>query len=81
VEEDQLSQLEVYETIVNFIQKHGVDKVKKEAKELEPAVAEVTDQVDAPVEAAAAAAVSVKSLDSDSEKQFEKGWLVHNLPM
>jgi molecular chaperone GrpE (heat shock protein) len=74
VEEDQLSQLEVYETIVNFIQKHGVDKVKKEAKEFEPAVAEVTDQVDAPVEAAA---VSVKSLDSDSEKQFEKGWLVY----
>lgn len=72
MDEDQLSQLEVYETIVNFIQKHGVDKVKKEAKETVPAVAAKVsvDQVDAPVEAAAAsaAAVSVKSSDSDSEK-------------
>lgn len=63
--------MEVYETIINFIQKHGVDKVKKEAKETAP-VAEVIDQVDAPVEAAAAA-VSVKSSDSDSEKETKIG--------
>ncbi|CAB3361541.1 Hypothetical predicted protein [Cloeon dipterum] len=42
VTEDQLSNLAVYETIVNFIQVHGVENVKKEVDEA------ASDVVDAP---------------------------------
>jgi len=61
VTEDQLSQLEIYETIVNFIQVHGVDNVKKEVE----TAADVVDA--APADEALAA-----ETDS-SEKESAKG--------